>query len=227
VKLAHVSQEKPPELVVWGSGTPRTLRVHWMLHELGLEYERHMIGSRTGETRTAEFTALNPRQKIPVLQDGDFVLAESAAIVTYLGERHGARTGLVPRSGTRERARYDEWCFFIMTELDAHTLYIMRRHGDLASLYGDAPHALDAARAGFQEQVAVAAQALAAGGPHLLGDPFTAGDILLVSCLDWAVFYGIPLPEPLPAYRARLTAREAYRRASALNYAQLRAAAPS
>ena len=51
----------------------------------GLEYERRPIGSRTGETQTDEFTRINPSQKIPVLQDGEFTLTESAAIVTYVG----------------------------------------------------------------------------------------------------------------------------------------------
>ena len=55
-----------------------------MLLELGLEYEFHPIGSRTGETQTDEFMQLNPRHKIPVLQHESFVLTESAAIIQYL-----------------------------------------------------------------------------------------------------------------------------------------------
>lgn len=53
--------------VLWGGATSRTLRAHWMLHELGLEYDARLIGSRTGETQTPEFRRLNPREKIPVL----------------------------------------------------------------------------------------------------------------------------------------------------------------
>ena len=71
--------------ILWGAGTPRTMRAHWILQEVGLEYERRPIGSRTGETQTDEFTRINPSQKIPVLQDGEFTLTESAAIVTYVG----------------------------------------------------------------------------------------------------------------------------------------------
>jgi len=74
------------DLTVWGVGTPRTMRVHWMLLELGLDYECHPIQSRTGETLTDEFRRLNPRHKIPVLRHGVFVLTESAAILQYLGE---------------------------------------------------------------------------------------------------------------------------------------------
>src|SRR5215203_1169689 len=73
-----------PNLTLWGVGTSRTIRPHWAMHELGLAYETKPIGPRTGETKTAEYTRLNPRQKIPLLQDGDFCIGESAAIVAYL-----------------------------------------------------------------------------------------------------------------------------------------------
>ena len=74
------------DLTVWGVGTSRTIRAHWMLAELGLDYVCHPIGSRTGETLTDEFKQLNPRHKIPVLKHGPLVLTESAAIIQYLSE---------------------------------------------------------------------------------------------------------------------------------------------
>ena len=61
-------------LHLWGATTSRTLRAAWALHELSLDYVAHPILPRTGETKTAEFTRINPRQKIPVLQDGDFTI---------------------------------------------------------------------------------------------------------------------------------------------------------
>src|SRR5689334_8542023 len=100
--------------ILWGLGTSRTLRAHWMLHELELTYECRPITSRSGETRTPEYTRLNPSQKIPTLQDGDFVLAESAAIVNYLGATYGASHGLSPPLSATARACYDQWCFFVM-----------------------------------------------------------------------------------------------------------------
>ena len=78
-----------PNLTLWGVGTSRTIRPHWAMHELGLAYETRPIGPRTGETKTAEYTKLNPRQKIPLLQDGDFRIGESAAIVAYLSSGRG------------------------------------------------------------------------------------------------------------------------------------------
>ena len=77
------------QITLWGAGTPRTLRPHWALHELALEYTHHPIHPRSGETETAEFTKLNPGQKVPVLKDGDFILTESAAMVFYLADKYG------------------------------------------------------------------------------------------------------------------------------------------
>ena len=62
------------KITLWGRGSGRTMRAHWMLREFGLEYDIKPIQSRTGETQTAEYTAINPKQKIPLLQHGNFVL---------------------------------------------------------------------------------------------------------------------------------------------------------
>src|SRR3954462_2581260 len=88
-----------PPLTLWGVGSRRTVRPHWAMHELGLSYETRAIGPRTGETKTAEYTALNPRQKIPLLQDGDFCIGESAAIVAYLSRTYSAADkALIPET---------------------------------------------------------------------------------------------------------------------------------
>src|SRR5712664_4604091 len=93
------------DLTLWGAGTSRTMRAHWMLLELGLDYQFHPIGSRTGETQTNEFKRLNPRHKIPVLQHGSFVLTESAAIIQYLSETFPNPTKVYAPSEAVGRAR--------------------------------------------------------------------------------------------------------------------------
>ncbi|MYD99132.1 MAG: glutathione S-transferase family protein [Gammaproteobacteria bacterium] len=198
---------------LWGAGTSRTLRAHWALAELGVEYVSKPIRPRTGETQTAEFLALNPKEKVPVLVDGDLVLTESAAIVTYLGDRYG---GLTPEPASVERARYNEWLSYILMELDAHTLYVMRKHGDLKHLYGEAPAAMDAARAGFEKQLRWARPRIEAGD-YLVGEGFTGVDILMTTCLDWAVAYGFELAEPFLAYLARQHRRPAFMEATRRN----------
>lgn len=117
-----------------------------------------------------------------------------------------------------ERARYYEWCFFVMTELDAHTLYVIRKHRDLADLYGDAPAAIRAAEQGFAKQVRAVELALRDGRPFLTGGCFTGADILLASCLSWAKHYKQPLAAPLLDYLERTTERDAYGRSFALNF---------
>jgi glutathione S-transferase len=206
-----------PARVLWGVGTSRTLRALWMLTELELPYEHRRITSRSGETLTPEYTQINPSQKIPTLQEGEFLLSESAAIVNYLATAYGAAKNLNPPTAPRLRARYDQWCFFSMMELDANTLYVIRKHEDLHQLYGEAPHALQAARDGFSRQAKAAAQRLHNAGPHVLGEHFSGADILFATCLSGALRRGIELPASLNDYLQRVTTRPACQRAQQLN----------
>lgn len=201
---------------IWGGATSRTLRAHWACEELQLSYKPQLIGSRTGATQKAEFRQLNPKEKIPVLCDGDFVLSESAAIVTYLADTYGSGA-LAPLPFTQERALYNQWLSFIQMELDAHTLYVMRKHKDLAQLYGKAPAAIETAVAGFNKQVQVAAKHLT-DRQFLVGDQFTGADIMLTSVLTWASNYGFELDPELQNYSKAQTARAAYQRAAKLNF---------
>ena len=91
-------------LILWGVTTTRTLRAHWAMAELDLRYERRPIRPRTGETKTEEFTRLTARQKVPVLQDGDLVLTESAAIVAYLSDHYGNEENRLYSCDPTERA---------------------------------------------------------------------------------------------------------------------------
>lgn len=203
--------------ILWGVGTSRTIRPHWALHELGLDFDLRPIQPRTGETHTPEFTALNARQKVPVLQDGTLVLTESAAIVSYLSDAYGqTHNRLLPEAAV-ERARCLEWCFFVISELDATSLYVMRRHGDLRHIYGDAPLAMDAAAVYFQKQMRTVERTLAGGSYHILGDRFTAADLLLSTCITWAIRYGVAVSDPVMDYNKRITARPAFARALETN----------
>src|SRR5271167_4793674 len=176
-------------LVLWGVGTSRTIRAHWALHELGLDYRMRPILPRSGETKTPEYTALNPRQKIPLLQDGDFTIGESAAIVAYLSKRYSEPSKSLIPEGQREYAAWLEWCFFIVAELDSTSLYVMRRHGadTLGHIYGIAPEVVAKAGEYFRQQLRHVEVAFSDGRQFLMGDNFTSADILLTTCLDWAI----------------------------------------
>jgi len=212
------------ELTLWGAGTSRTMRPHWMLLELGLEYEFAPIGSRTGETQTDEFRLLNPRHKIPVLRHGQFVLTESAAIIQYLSETFANPAQVYVPGDSTDRARLNEWCYFVISELDAGSLYVMRRHEGLKQIYGEAPVAVEAAKNYFIHNLEAMASRVGAGDPYLLGDRLSAADILLMTCLDWAASIGIPLSEAYTRYRNRVGQRPAYRAALERNFSELQTA---
>ncbi len=168
-----MSDGQPRRLVLWGVGTSRTLRAHWALHELGLDYECRPILPRTGETQTQEYTELNPRQKIPLLQDGDFKIAESPAIAAYLSNTYGTRENALVPTEPWEQATWLEWCFYAATELDATSLYVMRRHGALKQIYGESQVAMESAAAYFATQLRHAEQALQDGRAFLVGGRLT------------------------------------------------------
>ena len=190
--------------ILWGVGSSRALRAHWALVFLGLEYETRAILTRTPAMETPEYRAVNPRGKIPTLIDGDLTVTESPAIVAYLAERYSTPERRLIPEGIEQRAFYFEWMSFISMELDATSLYVLRRHEGLPEIYGPAPAACVAARAYFERMIKAAALRLDDGRRFLLGEAFFGVDILMTSCLDLAVNYGFELPEAFAAYRARI-----------------------
>ena len=210
---------EPPRLTLWGVGTSRTVRAHWAMFDLGLAYETKPIGPRTGEIKTQEYTKLNPRQKIPLLQDGDFRIGESAAIVAYLSRTYSTPArSLIPET-QRDYAAWLEWCFFIVTELDSTSLYVMRRHSAdaLGPIYGIAPEVVSKAGEYFREQLRHVEAALRDGRTYLMGDQFSSADILLTTCLDWAIDYGVGICDIAHPYRERIHARTAYQQGQQAN----------
>ena len=208
-----------PDLTLWGVGTSRTVRAHWALHELGLPYKSKPIGPRTGETKTPEYTRLNPRQKVPLLQDGDFAIGESAAIVAYLSRTYAPPDkALIPET-QRDYAAWLEWCFFIVTELDSTSLYVMRRHraDALGPIYGVAPEVVAQAGEYFRQQLRHVETAFADGRQYLMGERFTSADILLTTCLDWAINYGVGICDNAHPYLERIHQRPAYQSSAAAN----------
>ena len=210
------------DIILWGVGTARTIRPHWALFELDLPYTKKPIGPRTGETKTTEYTKLNPRQKVPLLQDGDLTLGESAAIVAYLANTYPSKDRYLVPSNRRDYAKWLEWCFFIVTELDSTSLYVMRRHGTnkgLAHLYGDAPVVVSQAADYFRQQLRFVDSALADGRKYLMGDQFTTADILLTTCLTWAIDYDVGISDIAVPYLDRNIKRQAYIAAERANSA--------
>ena len=203
-------------IVLWGAYSVRALRGQWALHELQLEYAYRPIQSRSGETLTKEYTGHNPKQKIPCLQDGEFTLTESGAIVHYLFNTYGEGKDVFVPSSPADKGRADEWSYFSMMELDA-VLYTIRRHKFLTDIYGEAPVAVTVAGEYCQKQITAVAPIIARADPYLFGDKISAADILLSTTLDFAERYEVELPQPCRAYRDRALSRPDYLIAKARN----------
>lgn len=206
-------------MTIWGVGTPRSFRPIWTAEELGLTYEHKPIGPRTGETKTKDYTALTRKQKIPFFQDEKVKLSESVAICRYLIGEYGGEA-ISPPTDAIARAKEDEWICYLYGEVDETSLYVMRRHGDLAAVYGEAPAAVASAKVYAERHLTIVAEQLG-DSRFLLGGQFGLADIILTSCVDWARFYGLEIPGQLTNYRDRIADRPAYQAAWTKNYPQL------
>lgn len=209
-------------MIVYGVGTLRTLRVHWTLKELNLSYKTEAIRSRSGQTQTRDYTKLHPGQKVPYLQDGNLGISESAAICIYLAERYG-NGFLIPANGKFEqRAKVFQSCFYAMTELDAHTLYIIAKHGgSLSSYYKCSEEAVEIAVAGFNKQICIANKLVGSQYCYILGREFTVADIILVTCIISAVKlarqFELVIPNKLIKYSENIQRRKAFQIATVEN----------
>ena len=196
--------------ILWGVGTSRTIRAHWALIELNLSYKTEIIRTRTPDTETAAFKSVNPRQKIPVLQDGTLTMGESAAIVTYLAESYSTeQVSLIP-DNPKARAKYFEWMSFICMELDATSLYVLRRHWSLPEIYGDSPVANKASEEYFNRMITAADKLKNPKQKYLLETGFSGVDILMTTTLKWAIDYNQKIPNDFMEYLDHMVNRPGY-----------------
>ena len=196
--------------ILWGVGTSRTIRAHWALIELNLSYKTEIIRTRTPDTETAAFKSVNPRQKIPVLQDGTLTMGESAAIVTYLAESYSTeQVSLIP-DNPKARAKYFEWMSFICMELDATSLYVLRRHWSLPEIYGDSPVANKASEEYFNRMITAADKLKNPKQKYLLETGFSGVDILMTTTLKWALDYNQKIPNDFIEYLDHMVNRPGY-----------------
>ena len=198
----------------WAPQT-RAFRALWMLEEAGIAYERELVDLRNGGQDTREFRAINPMGKVPALTDGAARLAESAAICAYVAER-APEAGLAPPLGDPARGRYLQYLFFSSGCMEP--AFVQKMMGVN----------LPKSNAGWGsfDLVMEVVDAALKPGPYLLGEAFSAADVMLGS----DVWYGIGLlkvivPTPaMSAYVERLTARPAFQRARQIEAAALAAA---
>ncbi len=208
-------------LTVYGRANSSNVQlVMWGLGELGLEARRLDLGHRFGGLDSAEFLAMNPNGLIPVLQDGDLTLFESAAILRYLAAAYGDGGAFWP-ADPRQRAPVDAWAEWGKSTFSrSFTGPIFWSRVRTAAKDRDAG-ALTAAIARFEALLDILE-------PRL--DPFACGAFSLADVTIGHVlfrWFDIDVPRRsrpgVEAYYARLAGRPAFQRHVMVSYDPLRA----
>jgi glutathione S-transferase len=199
-------------LRIYGIARTRAFRALWMAKELGIDYAHLPIEIGAEGARTAEFLAINPNGRLPVIVDGDFVLFESLAITLYLAKKHGFGT-LYPAALEAE-AKAWQWSFWAVTEVDRGVNIWSLHAVRLPPAERDAQlrdEALNVLAAPFRVlDAAVASQ------PYLLGETFTVADLNVAAVISRAVDMDLAAVPHLAAWLTRCLDRPAAREALAL-----------
>ncbi|HUP98613.1 MAG TPA: glutathione S-transferase [Usitatibacter sp.] len=162
-------------LRIWGRlSSVNVQKVVWCADELGLPYERLDAGGKFGGNDTPEYLAMNPNGLVPVIEEDGFVLYESNAIVRYLAAR--SPSGLFP-SELRQRAGVDRWMEWQSTNYTPAMGPAFWQLVRTPAAQRDAA-AVDASRAKSEKLTGVLDAHLAASR-YLMGDAFTAADIVV------------------------------------------------
>ena len=182
----------------------RSIRARWTLQELGVEFDAVTVNLIAGEHRRPEFLKINPAGKLPVLVDGDTVLTESIAIVTYLAEKYPEKK-LIPTE-LPEKAQAYRWLLFAATELE-QPLWRITRHTNLYPETKRLPADVVLAREDFLPMAAVLDEHIQ-GREFLVADNATVADFVTAYTLDWANMVQLLDDFPgLRSYMERMYAR--------------------
>jgi glutathione S-transferase len=161
----------------------------------------------TGAQKSPEFLAINPMGKVPALKDGEATLAEQAAICAYVAERY-PDAGLAPPLGDPKRAKFLYWLFFAPGCIEPAIMQLFTKIQVPARTagWGDATQVFDVLDQALQK------------GPWLLGEKFSAADIMIGSGLHFGVraFKMVPARPSFDRYIDACEQRPAFQRARKL-----------
>lgn len=163
---------------LYGVGASRTVRVIWMLSELGLKYEHDPISFADARLKEAAYLAVNPNGRIPAITVDGVTLFESVAINLYLADKFGGP--LAPRNA-EERGLATQWSVWAMTELDKDlTVWAFN-----AIVKPEAERDTQAASTALEnlQRPLKALEASLQKTPYLLGDRFTVADLNVAAVL--------------------------------------------
>lgn len=198
-------------LRIYGSAKSRTLRVLWMVGELGIPYEQKDWLPRAPETRTPEFYALNPNGRVPVIDDDGFVLSESMAINLYLAKKH--KSPLCPADPKHEALAW-QWSLWETDRLDRQIVNYVRHTKDLP----EAERKPAVAEEAWKEVVPafdVLEKALAKSD-WLAGPAFSVADLNVASALYRALTLDLDKWPRMKAWFYRCWERPAAKKARAM-----------
>lgn len=195
------------DLVLHYAPRTRSFGALWLLEELGVPYRLASFDLATGHHKSPAHLALNPMGKVPVVVDRGAPVSELGAIAVYLADRF-PDAKLAPALDDPSRAAYLRWVFFGAGVIEPA----------LAEKFGKwEPRPRQHAWGSFDQMLEVATEGVSRAGGFLLGERFTAADVVVGGGLRYAMLFGaIPKEGPIAAYVARLTARDAFTRASAI-----------
>jgi glutathione S-transferase len=202
-------------VTLYHSPNTRSTGVLSLLEELGADYDLQVLDMKAGEQRRAAYLAVNPMGKVPTLRHGDALVTEQVAVFLYLADLY-AEAGLAPPIGDPLRGPYLRWMVYYGSCFEPALVdRAMKRDPAPSSTspYGD-----------YETMLATLTGQLAPG-PWMLGERFSAADVLWGTALRWTTMFKlVPESAMFADYIARVAARPAAVRARAKD-AELAAAA--
>jgi glutathione S-transferase len=172
-----------------------------LLDELGAEYDLHLLNLKTGQQRLPEYLSINPMGKVPAIRHGDELVTEQAAVYMYLAELY-PEAALAPAIGDPLRGPYLRWMVYYGSSFEPALVdrALKREPAPQAmSPYGDFDTVYNTLAAQLEK------------GPYLLGERFTAADVLWGAALAWTTSFGLLTPPPaMKDYIERINARPAF-----------------
>ncbi len=199
------------DLIFYTNPQSRGRIVRWMLEETGASYHTELV-EYGPEMKSPAYRAINPMGKVPALVAGDTVITECAAICAWLADAY-PDAGLAPPPA--DRGAYYRWLFFAAGPVEQAVM---------ARFMGLEPDEKQQMTLGFgnygevMDTLDSAIEAALASNGYLAGERFTAVDVYVGSHVGWGLQFGTIDKRPaFETYWARVSDRDAYRQATALD----------
>ena len=195
-------------LTLYHAPRSRSFRALWLLEEIGAPYEVKLVSIRRGDGSGARDPANpHPLGKVPALRHDETLVYETTAIALYLADAFPA-AGLGPKIGNPLRGSFLSWLSYYGAVFEPSLTAKFLKLQHIYGTFGWGP---------FEEVIEHLTRTLDAG-PYLLGQTFSAADIVYGGSLPLLMSRGIvPETDTFKGYAARVTGRSAFARAQALD----------